>query len=382
MKIVILGSAHPLRGGLAAYNERLAAEYQKQGAEVIIYSFSLQYPAALFPGKSQYTDEPAPENLTIRTRINSINPLNWIRIGNEVSRLRPDLVIVKFWMPFMAPCLGTICRIIRRNSVTRIISIIDNIIPHEKRPGDSLLASYFVGSVDGFIAMSRSVLKELEQFDKQKPKLFSPHPLYDHFGEIIAKSEAKQRLELDPDWNYALFFGFIRDYKGLDLLLKAFADPRIEELNVKLLVAGEFYCDAAPYLKIIEENGLEDLVIMSNDFIPDSKVRDYFCASDLVVQPYKSATQSGVTQIAFHFNKPMIITDVGGLAEFVPNGKTGYVVDTDPQMIADAIIKYYKENKELEFSAEVAIEKEKYRWKKMTEAIEALYDEEIRKIGK
>jgi len=375
MKIVILGSAHPLRGGLAAYNERLASEYQKQGAEVVIYSFSLQYPSILFPGKSQYTDEPAPENLTIHTRINSINPLNWIRIGNEVRRLKPDLVIVKFWMPFMAPCLGTICRIIRRNSVTRIISIIDNVIPHEKRPGDSLLASYFVGSADGFIAMSRSVLKELEQFDQQKPKRFSPHPLYDHFGDIISKAEAKRRLALDPDWNYALFFGFIRDYKGLDLLLNAFADPRIRELKLKLLVAGEFYCDAAPYLKIIKENGLEDLVLMSNDFIPDSKVRDYFCASDLVIQPYKSATQSGVTQIAFHFNKPMIITDVGGLAEFVPDGKTGYVVDKDPQMIADAIIKYYKENKEQDFSAEVAIEKEKYSWKKMTEAIQTLYNE-------
>jgi len=375
MKIVILGSAHPLRGGLAAYNERLASEYQKQGAEVIIYSFSLQYPSILFPGKSQYTDEPAPENLSIRTRINSINPLNWIRIGNEIRKLRPDLVIVKFWMPFMAPCLGTICRIIRKNGHTRIISIIDNIIPHEKRPGDSLLASYFVGAVDGFIAMSRSVLKELEQFDQHKPKLFSPHPLYDHFGDIIAKAEAKRRLYLDPDWNYALFFGFIRDYKGLDLLLRALPDPRIRELKLKLLVAGEFYCDSAPYLKIIEENQLDDLVIMSNDFIPDSNVRNYFCASDLVIQPYKSATQSGVTQIAFHFNKPMIITNVGGLAEFVPDGKTGYVVDTDPQLIADAIYKYCKENKEQEFSAEVAIEKEKYSWKKMTEAIETLYNE-------
>jgi glycosyltransferase involved in cell wall biosynthesis len=375
MKIVILGSAHPLRGGLAAYNERLASEYQKQGAEVIIYSFSLQYPSILFPGKSQYTDEPAPENLSIRTRINSINPLNWIRIGNEIRKLRPDLVIVKFWMPFMAPCLGTICRIIRKNGHTRIISIIDNIIPHEKRPGDSLLASYFVGAVDGFIAMSRSVLKELEQFDQHKPKLFSPHPLYDHFGDIIAKAEAKRRLDLDPDWNYALFFGFIRDYKGLDLLLRALPDPRIRELKLKLLVAGEFYCDSAPYLKIIEENQLDDLVIMSNDFIPDSNVRNYFCASDLVIQPYKSATQSGVTQIAFHFNKPMIITNVGGLAEFVPDGKTGYVVDTDPQLIADAIYKYCKENKEQEFSAEVAIEKEKYSWKKMTEAIETLYNE-------
>ncbi|MFH1295823.1 MAG: glycosyltransferase [Bacteroidota bacterium] len=372
MEIVIIGSAHPLRGGLAAYNERLATEYLRQGDEVTIYSFSLQYPSILFPGKSQFSDEPAPENLVIHTRINSINPVNWIMIGNEIRKLRPDLVVVKFWIPFMAPCLGTICRIIRKNKHTKIISIVDNIIPHEKRPGDRMLASYYVGSVDGFVAMSRSVLKELDLFDQQKPKIFSPHPLYDHFGGLLPKREAIQRLNLDPAWQYILFFGFIRDYKGLDLLLQAFADPRMRELQVKLLVAGEFYCNPATYWRIIEEHGLDDLVTMSNDFIPDSNVRDYFCAADLVVQPYKSATQSGVTQIAYHFNKPMIITDVGGLAEFVPDGKVGYVVQPDPQHIADAIVKFYRENKEQEFSAEVAIEKEKYSWSKMLEAVESL----------
>lgn len=373
MKIVILGSAHPLRGGLAAYNERLAAEYLSQGEETVIYSFSIQYPSVLFPGKSQYTDEPAPEEIIIHTRINSINPVNWIRTGNEIRQLRPDLVIVKFWMPFMAPCLGTICRIIRRNGHTKIISILDNIIPHEKRLGDHILTSYFVGSVDGFIAMSRSVLNELEQFDRQKPKLFSPHPLYDNFGGILPKQEAIDKLGLDPEYHYVLFFGFIRNYKGLDLLLNAFAEPGIRDLKMKLIVAGEFYCDAAPYLRIIEDRGIGDLVIMINDFIPDSKVRDYFCAADLVVQPYKSATQSGVTQIAFHFNKPMIITDVGGLAEFVPDGVTGYVVKPDPKEIAMAIEKFYIENKEPEFSAAAAVEKEKYSWKKMTEAIQTLY---------
>lgn len=371
-RIVIIGSAYPLRGGLAAYNERLATEYQRQGEEVIIFSFSLQYPSLFFPGKSQYSNDPAPGDLVINTCINSINPFNWIRTGNAIRKMKPDLVIVKFWMPFMAPCLGTICRIIRRNKQTRVVSIIDNLIPHEKRAGDQLLASYFIRSVDGFIAMSRSVLKELEEFDQRKPKLFSPHPLYDHFGEVIPKAEAISRLGLNPEWRYALFFGFIRDYKGLDLLLGAFSDPRIRSLNLKLIVAGEFYCDPAPYQKIIDDHKLDDLVIMSNDFIPDSKVRDYFCAADLVVQPYKSATQSGVTQIAFHFNKPMIITDVGGLAEFVPDNKAGFVVKPDPGQIAGAIVRFYKENRELEFSSAVAVEKEKYSWSKMTEAIKTL----------
>jgi D-inositol-3-phosphate glycosyltransferase len=373
-KVVIIGSAHPLRGGLAAYNERLANEYQNHGEEVTIYSFSLQYPSFLFPGKSQYSSEPAPNNLVIRSLINSINPVNWIRVGKRIRKMKPDLVIVKFWMPFMAPCLGTICRIIRRNKHSRIISIIDNIIPHEKRPGDRMLASYFVRSVDGFVAMSRSVLEELEQFDQKKPKVFSPHPLYDHFGSPLQKQEAIAELGLDPGVGYILFFGFIREYKGLDLLLHAFTENRIRELNVKLLVAGEFYCDPKYYQKIIEQNNLGDQVVMSNDFIPDSKVRDYFCASDLVVQPYKTATQSGVTQIAFHFNKPMIITDVGGLAEIVPDGKAGYVVGTDPKQIADAIVTFYRENKEEEFSAEVALQKEKYSWNKMLEAVDKLVE--------
>lgn len=368
-RIIIIGSAHPLRGGLAAYNERLAAEYQKSGAEVSIYSFSLQYPSVFFPGKSQYSDEPAPANLDIHSCINSINPLNWIRIGNTLRKMKPDLVIVKFWMPFMAPCLGTICRIIRRNRYTKVVSIIDNIIPHEKRPGDRMLASYFTGSVDGFIAMSRAVLKELEEFDRKKPKMFSPHPLYDHFGEASPKQEAIGRLNLDPKFHYVLFFGFIRDYKGLDLLLEAFADLRIRDLDLKLIVAGEFYCDPSPYLKIIENQQLDNLVILSNDFIPDSKVRDYFCAADVVVQPYKSATQSGVAQIAFHFNKPMIITDVGGLSEFVPDNLTGFVVQPDPHQISDAIVRFYTERKEKEFSEAVAAEKEKYSWSNMLYAI-------------
>jgi len=368
-KIVIIGSAYPLRGGLAAYNERLAREFQTTGDEVTIYSFSLQYPSILFPGKSQYSSEPSPDDLEIRTKVNSINPLNWLKVGREIRKLRPDLVIVKFWMPFMAPCLGTICRKIRKNQHTRVISIIDNIIPHEKRPGDKTLAGYFVKSVDGFVAMSRSVMEELEQFDREKPKVFCPHPLYDNFGKALSKMEAKKRLGLDEAGKYILFFGFIRDYKGLDLLLNAFADSRIRDLDIRLLVAGEFYCDSKPYQEIIDNNNLNDRVVMSNDFIPDSEVVNYFCAVDLVVQPYKSATQSGVTQIAYHFNKPMIITNVGGLAEFVPDGEAGYVVDPEPEEISDAIVRFYEENREKEFSAQVAVEKEKYTWRKMTEAI-------------
>jgi len=369
LKVILIGSAYPLRGGLAAFNERLIREYTKRGDDASIYTFSLQYPSLLFPGKTQYSTEPPPKDISIKVKLNSVNPFNWISVGNEIKKLRPDLVIVKYWMPFMAPCFGTVCRIIRKNGHTRVVSVIDNIIPHEKRPGDRMLSSYFVNSVDGFVAMSHSVIDDLETFTKNKPKTWCPHPLYDNFGEAISKQEARKVLGLDPEARYALFFGFIRDYKGLDLLLEAFGTPEMRSSGIKLLVAGEFYCDPAPYKEIIQRHGLERTVIMSNDFIPDSRVINYFCSADVVVQPYKSATQSGVTQIAYHFNKPMIITDVGGLSEFVPHGRVGYVVKPEIPAIASAILEFFKSGQEPEFSANAAVEKQKYSWGRMVDAI-------------
>ena len=371
-KIVLIGPAHPLRGGLATFNERLIREYRRNGEDAFIYTFSLQYPSLLFPGKTQLSTEPAPADPPIFVKVNSINPFNWIKVGLELRKQKPDVVIVKFWMPFMAPCFGTICRIIRGNQHTRIITIIDNLVPHEHRPGDRLLSGYWIGAVDGCVAMSRSVMEELASFDSKKPKIYCPHPLYDNFGAPVPKGEALTRLNLDPGFHYVLFFGFIRDYKGLDLLLEAASDERLRRMKIRLLVAGEFYCDPKPYQELIAHHHLEDQVIMSNDFIPDSQVLNYFCAADLVVQPYTSATQSGVTQIAYHFNKPMIITDVGGLAEFVPDEKVGYVVNPDPESIANAIVRFYTEEKEAEFSTNAAIEKQKYSWSKMVNAVDQL----------
>ncbi len=376
-KVVLIGSAHPLRGGLATFNERLIREYRNLGDDASIYTFSLQYPGFLFPGKTQYSTEPAPTDIPIHIKVNSVNPFNWIRVGRELKKMKPDLVLVKFWIPFMAPCFGTICRIIKKNGHTRVISVLDNIIPHEKRPGDKLLAQYWVNSADGFIAMSKSVLDDLQLFFRKssKPAVFSPHPLYDSFGDAIPKETAKRKLRLDPAFHYLLFFGFIRDYKGLDLLLKAFADRRLKELPLKLIVAGEFYCDPKPFHHLINDHHLEEKVIMKNDFIPDSEVGNYFCAADLVVQPYKSATQSGVSQIAYHFDKPMIITDVGGLSEIVPHGKVGYVVQPDENEIAASILEFYEKNKEEEFSKNAAIEKQKYSWRNMVGAIDGLVKE-------
>jgi D-inositol-3-phosphate glycosyltransferase len=371
-KIVILGPAHPLRGGLATYNERLAREFIKQGDEVIIFTFSLQYPSILFPGKTQLTESPKPEGLDIRVNVNSINPFNWIKIGRQLKKIKPDMLMMRFWIPFMAPCLGTIAKIARRYKHTKAIALIDNIIPHEKRPGDRILSNYFVKSMDGFVAQSRTVLEEMKSFKTDKPVKFNPHPLFDNFGSIIPKNKAKEMLGLDMDTNYILFFGFIRNYKGLDLLLKAMANAKLSDMPVKLIIAGEYYGDPKPYQEIIRELQLQDKVIEHNHFIANEEVYKYFNACDVVVQPYKSATQSGVTQIGYHFHKPMIVTNVGGLPEIIPDGKVGFVTDTNANAIAEAIFRFYSENREAEFTANAASECKKYAWDKMVATMKEL----------
>ncbi|HPA36052.1 MAG TPA: glycosyltransferase [Chitinophagales bacterium] len=372
MKITILGSAHPLRGGLAAYNERLAREFMYEKDEVTIETFSLQYPEFLFPGTTQYSSLPKPADLTIHVTVNSINPFNWIKTGLKIKRQRPDILVVKFWLPFMAPCLGTICRIIRRNQHTRIISILDNIIPHEKRIGDTFFTKYFVNSVDAFIAMSDSVYNDLSVFDQTKPRLLNPHPLFDNYGEAVDKISAIQKLNLDTSKKYLLFFGLIRDYKGLDIVLKAMATEQLRNSDIQLIVAGEYYSNREEYEQLIRELAIKDKVELHTRFIPDDEVYLYFCAADMVVQPYKHATQSGVTQICYHFNKPMLVTNVGGLPEIVPDNKVGFVVAPDEQSVANAILRFYNEEKEQEFVQNIQEEKKKYSWKVMAEKVKQL----------
>lgn len=372
MKVVILGSAHPLRGGLAAYNERLAREFMHERDEVSIETFSLQYPEFLFPGTTQYSSLPKPKDLTIHVAVNSVNPFNWIKVGLKIKKQRPDVLVVKFWLPFMAPCLGTICRIVKRNKHTKIVSILDNIIPHEKRIGDTFFTQYFVNSVDAFIAMSDSVYNDLSVFDKTKPRLLNPHPLFDNYGEALPKQAAIQQLGLDNTKKYILFFGLIRDYKGLDILLKAMATDALRNSDIQLIVAGEYYSNKEEYEKLMQDLNLKDKVELHARFIPDDEVVKYFCAADMVVQPYKHATQSGVTQICYHFNKPMLVTNVGGLPEIVPNNRVGFVVEPDENEVAKAILKFYNENKEPEFLQYIAEEKKKYSWKVMVEKVKSL----------
>ena len=379
-KVIIIGPAHPLRGGLASFDHRLAYEFIRSGFDTSIYSFSLQYPSFLFPGKTQFSSEAPPEGLNIHTEINSINPLNWFNVGSKLNNEKADIIVVRYWLPFMGPALGTILRKADGNHHTKIVAITDNILPHEKRPGDRAFTRYFLRACDGFITMSREVMDDLRQFEKTKPAMQVVHPLYDNFGAPLSKSVARtwlgenKNLILRDEDRILLFFGFIRKYKGLDILLEAMADERIRKSGIRLLVAGEFYENDKPYFDLIRELKIGESLILNTDFIPDQEVRYFLSAADAVIQPYRHATQSGVTPLAYHFEKPMIVSNVGGLPQLVPDGKIGLVAKPDPASLATAMLRFY-ELGENSFIPHLRLEKEKYSWKNLVESILAIADD-------
>ena len=375
MKITIVGPAHPYRGGLASILEILARTFQRRGNEVDLLTFTLQYPSLLFPGESQTVTTPAPADLHITRCVNTVNPFNWLRVGRRICRQRPDFVLMKYWTPFMAPCFGTIARLARRNGHTRVLCQIDNVEHHEHHVIDRPCNRYFLRSVDGFIYMSEQVHRELEAYTTG-PALFSPHPLFENFGERVDRSEACVRLGLNPALRYVLFFGLIRDYKGLDLLLEAWALLRRQGRTAgrRLIVAGEFYTSKEPYLRQIADCGLQDEVLLHDHFIPDEEVKYYFSAADFVVQPYKTATQSGVTQIAYQFCVPMVVTDVGGLAEIVPDGRVGYVCAPTVDGVARAIERMYEDDTLERFRLNCIDERRRFSWEEMCNRLTELYD--------
>lgn len=364
MKIVILGPAHPYRGGLASIMETMAREYISRGDEVVLYTFSLQYPSLLFPGKSQTVDTPAPEDLHIERIVNTCNPINWIIVGNRIRKEAPDMVLMKYWTPFMAPCFGTIARIARKNGKTKVICQIDNVNPHEHHLTDRIFNKYYLGAVDGFVYMSEQVHGELKEYSSA-PALFSPHPMFSNFGSRVARSEACRHLVLDENVRYLLFFGLIREYKGLDILLSAWEKVRRD--GQKLIVAGEFYENSDKYAQQFERLG--ESVILHDRFIADQDVKYYFSVADALVLPYKTATQSGVTQIAYNFSTPMIVTDVGGLPEIVPDDRVGYVCPPTVDGVADAIESLYEKDNLERFVKNMAKERKRFSWGAMCDKI-------------
>lgn len=375
MNIVILGTAYPFRGGLATFNERLARQLQAEGHTVEVITFTLQYPSFLFPGKTQYSTEKAPTDLRISQQVHSCNPFNWIKVGRRIRKMQPDMLITCYWMAFFAPCYGMIQRIVQRNGKTRCIALVHNMIPHEPSILDKLFAPFFVRHTDGFVALSESVVQDINRFDHgTKPKTSYPHPIYDHYGDQISKEEACHALHLKPENQYMLFFGLVRAYKGLDLLLDAFGKVKDQLPNLQLIIAGEFYEDEDKYRAQIANNGLMDRVIIKNEFIADADLRKYFGTADLIVQPYKSATQSGVTQVAFHFEKPMLVTNVGGLGEIVHDHKMGYAVEPNAEAIAQALTDYYTHNRQPDYTTYLIKEKDKYSWSRLAESFVTIYN--------
>ncbi len=372
-KVFIIGPAYPLRGGLASFDELFCEALNKQGHQCEIISYSLQYPNFLFPGSTQYhVNGTAPKNITIHTLINSVNPLSWFKTASFIKKQKPDFIIFRFWIPFMGPALGTIARLVKKQNI-KVLAITDNVIPHEKRIGDKQLASYFIKGCDGFVTMSKAVMSDLEKFTNKTHKKYLLHPLYTAFGEKVPRQEARLKLNLKPEDQVILFFGLIRKYKGLDLLIEAFSLLKTNPNN-KLLIAGEFYEDKQPYLDLISKYHIEEQVILLDRFIPNDDVKLYFSAANIVALPYRSATQSGVTQVSFHFEVPTLVTNVGGLGEIIPHNVAGYVVEPNPQAIAKSLDDYFENKKEQQFTEGMKHEKQKYEWSIFVNEVVDLYN--------
>ena len=373
LKIFIIGPAFPLRGGPAQFNENLCLELNKEGHDAQIISYKLQYPNFLFPGSSQFEKSgSAPQDIKIHTILNTINPFNWLMVARFIRKQKPDFILFRYWLPFFGPCLGTIGKLVK--SHTKVLALTDNIIPHEKRIGDHVFTKYFVKNCDGFIAMSKVVLNDLSIFTQNLNKAYSPHPMYENYGDPISIDLARKKLNLNPHDKIILFFGLIRHYKGLDILLEALAAPEIKNQGVKLLIAGEFYDDKNFYLQLIKKLNLQDCVIVHDKFIPNDEVRDYFCAANLVAQTYRNATNSGVTMVGYFYEKPMLVTNVGGLSEIVPNEVCGYVVENNCALISEKVVDFFANNRENEFVKNVKIEKKKYEWTEFINSLLTLYN--------
>jgi len=375
MKLALIGPAYPYRGGIAHFNEMTMRGLQARGHDVQPITFTRQYPERLFPGKTQFAEaEVPPEDLPTADRIiDTLNPLSWGRAARRVAELAPDAVLFQYWMPFFAPAYGLIARRAQRDG-GRVIAIVHNALPHERHLGDAALSRFFLRRCDGFVVMSDAVAEELAPLRRADAAVRPiDHPVYARFGERVPQDEARRRLDLPPDAPVLLFFGFVRTYKGLHVLLEALPAV-VEHLpDAHLVIAGEFYDDPAPYRAQIEQAGLDAHVTLRDAYIPSDEVPHYFSAADLVVQPYVSATQSGVAQIAFHFETPIVVTDVGGLAEVVPHEQAGLVVPPeDPDALAHAIVRFFADGMGPELKEGVAQQKQRYHPDRLIDAIESL----------
>ena len=370
-KVIIISPAYPLRGGIAESTELLYKEYVKKGINCQIISYKLQYPKILFPGKTQLVKNSKTEFLNITSKLSSVNPFSWYLTARYIISQKPDYVIFRFWNPFFSLCLGFVAFFLKK---TKKVGWVDNVFPHKKVPFQKCLIHFFLKKMNYFIVMSESVKNDIEKFHIKVPISCSLHPVYNNFGNSISQHIARKNINISLNNRYILFFGFIRRYKGLELLLESMSNQQIKDRNIKLIIAGEFYENEKYYRKKIEDLNLLDSIHIYDHYINNNEVNNYFCASDLVVQPYLTATQSGISMIAFHFNKPVLATNVGGLSEYIKNGENGYLVKPKPIDITNAIIDYFDNKRELDFVKKIKQTKEKYSWSKLLFSFEKIVD--------
>jgi D-inositol-3-phosphate glycosyltransferase len=374
MKIVLMGPAYPLRGGIAQYLAVLHEKLIAAGHEVHFVSFIKQFPEWLFPGKTQLEKSEHVIDVKPVARFAPLGILSWGRTAREIAKHNPDLVIFKWWMPFFGPGYWAVARWIRKHTNARVLFIIDNAIPHESRPGDKFFTSLAFSKVDYFVAQSRAVEKDMFTWFpdlKRDHVKMCPHPIYDCYPAFPnGQKAAREQLGIPPESKTLLFFGFVREYKGLHLLLDALPEIRKQLSDVKLLVVGEFYDARESYDKKIRELGLADCVSIRDDYVPNEEVGIYFAAADCVVLPYRSATQSGIIQVAYALDLPVITTDVGGLAEVVENNVTGFIVPPgSPAALAEAAQKFYSAGGRPAFEENVKRAAHKFSWDGLIEAI-------------
>jgi len=365
MKIAFFSTFFPFRGGIAQFNALLYRALEKENT-VKAFTFKRQYPEFLFPGETQFvTPEDKVDEIPAIRVLDSINPLTYILSARKVKEFEPDIIITKYWMTFFGPSLGYVCKKLNRKA--KRISVLDNVIPHEKRFFDGFCNRYFLNNNDGFIVMSDAVLNDLLSIKPEAKYLRVNHPVYDHFPALINQDEAQKQLGLDPSKKTLLFFGFIRDYKGLDLLIQAMED--LDE-SYQLVIAGEVYGSFEKYQLLVNQSKAKNRISLFNKYIGDDDVAIYFSASDVCVLPYKSATQSGITAISNHFCLPIIATDVGGLKETIHHNKTGLIVETPNSLeIKQSIDSYFINNLKENFSMTIQKENELKSWDNFTEKL-------------
>jgi len=371
VNIVIVGTFPPFRGGIANFYHIMAAKLSVDH-QVTALNFTTQYPNILFPSKSQFSESGNDSSYSTDRILSSVNPFSWIKTANRIIELQPDLIIFKYWMPFFAPAFGSVLKKVKKKMDVKALVVCDNILPHEARVLDESLTKYFFNNVDYFMVMSKAVENELLSFYPNADYIYTPHPLFNLFGEKLPKSEAKSILGIKEE-NMILFFGLIREYKGLDLLIKAAGTLKEKISHFKILAVGDCYEDQDKYKKLIKENGVEDIFDLKMEYIPNDEVHQYFSAADAIVLPYKSATQSGVVPVAYHFNKPVIITDVGGLKEIVIDGQTGLVVNPNTNDIAAGILKFYRIQNNTDFETHIQKFKQQFSWRVFLKKLEMLY---------